>query len=193
MEQIRKLLLDASLLTTLISGFLYIFGYQYLFHYYEYFRLNIQVRDPDIPLILSQGFNFVWYLIGAILVAITAGYLLRVVVTRFAPPLTEPAKAKLPSICMICGILTFMGMVIPIESQISGTAWQDAKRAIHDRQSLPQDIVQLKDGSTLSGDLRFFFFGKTQAVFLDFLARTSPNSPRVVVVQLSEIKVLRTN
>jgi hypothetical protein len=192
-EQIRRLLLDASLLTTLISGFLYILGYQYLFHYYECFRLNIQVREPDIPLVLSQGFNFAWYLIGAILVAIAAGYLVRLVVARFVPRLAVPAKAQLPSIYMICGILTFMGMLIPIESQISDRARQDAQKAIHDRQTLPQDIVQLKDGSILSGDLRFFFFGKTQAVFLDFLARTSPPPPRVVIVQLSEIKVLRTN
>jgi hypothetical protein len=184
---------DATLILTLISGLLYFLGYQYLLYYYSYFGLNIHVRDPSVQLVLCRGFYFAEYLIGALIVAAAVFVFARQALQRIADVFNWQVPRLIPMVSMACALLVFIGVFQPIGASIQNTAYESGRAAIQARRSAPPDIVLLKDGSTLPGDLRLHFFGPTLAVFMDFSPRpTSPN-PRMVIVQLSEIKAITTN
>lgn len=186
-------IIDATLIATLISGLLYFLGYQYLLYYYSYFGLNIQVRDPSIQLVLCRGFYFAEYLVGAVILAAAVYVFARQALQRIANLLNWQVTRLMPIVSMACSLLVFTEAFQKIGAVIQNTAYESGRAAIQARRSAPPDVVLLKDGSTLPGDLRLHFFGPALAVFMDFSPRpTSPN-PRMTIVQLSEIETLTTN
>ena len=56
-------LVDVSLVTTIISGLLYVLGYNYYLYYFSYFGINLLVRDPEVAYIFKKGFDFSGYLL----------------------------------------------------------------------------------------------------------------------------------
>lgn len=186
-------ILNASLVTTAVSGFLYVLGYTYLVHYYGHFGLNIQIREPDIALTLSQGFDYAGFLLLCVVVAVAVywleTYLLRLV---FGPASGGPAVWRVV-LSASAGVFAFVYAFLLLQDYVQANATRIAEKTAAARKSSPKVTVTLRDGSVVPGEMRLFFLSKTNVVLLDFSQTQEHLAPGLVVIPIAEVKVLRTD
>ncbi len=192
MDRFLKLL-DASVIATLLTGFIYMLGYRYLYTFYQFFGLSFSVASPDMTFVLSQGFDFLgWF--GLVLAATGLVHLLqRHIVAPYVKRKTSQIwHSAISSATLFFTATIFVSCYLILDSHIRVNAFNMSIKSIESRKKIEKSTVVMTTGEELKGDLRFFFYGPVDAVFMDFQS-TNSFSPRIVVVSRSQIRYLTTH
>jgi hypothetical protein len=186
-------LLDASVIATLLTGFIYMLGYRYLYAFYQFFGLSFSVASPDIAFVLSQGFDFLgWFGLVLVVTGLVHVFIQNMVMPYFKSKASQGWYSAISSATLLITAAAFVTCYLVLDDHIRENAITISKKSIASRKALDKSTVILTTGEELKGHLRFFFFGPLDAVFMDF-QDTNSSSPRIVVVSRSQLKYLTTN
>ena len=175
-----------------MTSFVYMLGYRYLHAYFSSFGLSLSVASPDIAFVLSQGFDFLgWF--GLVLIFTGFAHIL---LQKKAAPFIKRKTSQawhsliLPATLLITATI-FVSSYLELDNHIINNALKMSKKTIESRKALEKSTVIMTNGEQLKGNLRFFFFGPADAVFIDFQDDHSAD-PRIVVVSRSQLRYLTT-
>lgn len=192
MDRFLKLL-DASVFATLLTGFIYMLGYRYLSAFYQFFGLSFSVASPDITFVLSQGFDFLgWFGLALVVTGLVHIFLNNIVAPYLKRKASQGWHSIILSATLFLTATTFASCYLVLDNHIRENAIKISKKSIESRKVIEKSTVIMTTGEELKGDLRFFFFGPVDAVFMDFQDANSP-SPRIIVVSRSQLKFLTTH
>ena len=190
MEKLFRLV-DVSLVTTVVSGLLYVLGYNYFLYYYAYFGINLLVRDPDIAYVFTKGFDFSGFLLGIILgsvvVFMTVDHLFRFTQEKFHS--LPPQQGK--SVALVLSLCAFMFAFTSLLDYVQYLAEKSAIKLAIAKQS-GQAAVILQDGNKLPGSYSFFFLNKNHVVLFN-TSGSAGKKPKLTIIPSGNVKYLEIN
>ena len=185
-------LVDVSLVTTIISGLLYVLGYNYYLYYFSYFGINLLVRDPEVAYIFKKGFDFSGYLVMIIFLAVLVFMLINHsffwINKKIASITLQPGK----SIALALSLCVFMFAFTALLDYVQSCAEDNAKTFASNRRTTGQAAIFLQDGKKLPGSFSFFFLNKSNVVLFNTGAPIG-KKPKLTIIPSANVSYLEVN
>ncbi len=185
-------LIDVSLVTTIISGLLYVLGYNYYLYYFSYFGINLLVRDPEIAYIFKKGFDFSGYLLLimflAIIVYMALDNIALFVNKKISSITRQQGKAVAAALSLCAFMFAFTSLLDYVQSYANENAVVFAKA----RQTTGKATLFLKDGNKLPGSFSFFFLNKSNVVLFNTDVPAG-KKPKLTIIPSANINYLEVN
>lgn len=186
MERLLKIL-DLSLLSSVLTGALYVLGYSYFVYYYHHFGINILVRDPDVPTVMAKGFAYLGQLALLCLAAGLVFMLCAIVLRRFTErEVPRMSRRQALSIGALLAAATFFSLIPKLMDFVEDDAVRHAGSFVAQQRHHANARVWMTGGKELQGQFVLFFVGREEVIFLDYSADTETR-PRVVMLPRREI------
>ncbi len=182
---------DVSLVTTIISGLLYVLGYNYYLYYYSYFGINLLVRDPEMAYIFKKGFDFSGYLLVIIFCTVVVYMVLTHIFLFINGKINSITLKQGKSIAVALSLCAFMFAFTSLLDYVQSCAEYAAMVFVKARQS-GQATLFLKDGKKLPGSFSFFFLNKDNVVLFN-TGVPMGEKPKLTIVPSLNVSYLEVN
>jgi hypothetical protein len=190
MDRIFRIV-DASLVTTVISGLLYVLGYDYYLYYYSYFGINLLVRDPEMAYIFKKGFDFSGYLLIIIFLTVVVYMALDHIFLFINTKINSITLKQGKSIALALSLCAFMFAVTSLLDYVQSCAENSAMILAKAKQS-GQATIFLKDGKKLPGSFSFFFLNKSNIVLFN-TGGPMGKKPKLTIVPSLNVSYIEVN
>jgi hypothetical protein len=184
-------IIDASLVTTIISGLLYVLGYNYYLYYYSYFGINLLVRDPEVAYIFKKGFDFSGYLLVIIFCTVLVYTALSHIFLFINAKINSITLKQGKAIAVALSLCAFMFAFTSLLDYVQSCAEYTAMVFVKARQS-GQATLFLQDGKKLPGSFSFFFLNKDNVVLFN-TGVPMGKKPKLTIVPSLNISYIEVN
>ena len=159
--------LNVTLVTSIGCGLLYVLGYADYQEYYDYFGINLAVRDLQLYEILKQGASQIPFIFLIFLISIITYSLLKNICKFVQKKANRLSALKTNFIAItISSVIFFIGFDLLIDS-VKNIARIKAKKKIRELyKSGYKDSISLQNNNIVTGKCGFFFLTKNHVVFL---------------------------
>ncbi|MEI7748909.1 MAG: hypothetical protein WCI81_07525 [Chlorobiaceae bacterium] len=183
--------IDVSLVTTIISGLLYVLGYNYYLFYYSYFGINLLVRDPEMAYLFKKGFDFSGYLLIIIFLTVVVYMALHHIFLFVNAKINSITLQQGKSMAAALSLCAFMFAFTSLLDYVQGVAEYSAMTFVKARQS-GQATIFLTDGKKLPGSFSFFFLNKNNVVLFN-TGVPMGKKPKLTIVPSVNVSYLEVN
>jgi len=184
-------LVDVSLVTTIVSGLLYVMGYKYYYYYYTYFGINLLVRDPETVYVFTKGFDYSGHLFIVILLVALA-YLAATHILTFLNRKTKlPTQTTIQFLSAVASFCAFNLAFASLLDHIQASAIKNAN-LLSDVRNSREASITLQGGDRLPGKFSFFFLNEKNVVLFN-TSMANSKKPKLIIIPSSNVKFIEVN
>ncbi|GEM_PF-3446195 len=185
-------LMDVSLVTTIISGLLYVLGYNYYLYYFSYFGINLLVRDPEIAYIFKKGFDFSGYLLMIMVLVVIVFMMLNNIAFAVNKKISSITVQQGKTVAVALSLCAFMFAFTSLLDYVQSYANASAEVYANGKLKSGKATIFMKDGNKLPGSFSFFFLNKNNVVLFN-TDGSAGKKPKLTIIPSANINYLEVN